>query len=82
MNSLIARVDAKGRVLLPKQVRDQLGLHPGDALFLELSGLTLRCARAANPFDRLSEYAEVEHKAGRTRNLRDIIRSGHLQGEA
>jgi AbrB family looped-hinge helix DNA binding protein len=34
-------LDKAGRVVIPKQVRDSLGLHPGDALDLESDGETL-----------------------------------------
>jgi AbrB family looped-hinge helix DNA binding protein len=81
LTSLIARLDSKGRIMLPKRVRDHLGLHPGDTLFLELTDLTLRCAKAPNPFDRLAEHAVEQHKAGKTAKLRDIIRSEQLDGE-
>jgi hypothetical protein len=34
----------------------------------------LRYARAENPFDLLAEHAIREHRAGRTRGLRDIAK--------
>ena len=81
MALLLGRVDSKGRVLLPKEVRDRLDLGPGDALCMEISGTVVRCAKLTNPFDALAAHAEQEHRAGRTRNLRDIIRSDVLPNE-
>lgn len=72
--ALTARVDSKGRLLLPKEVRKRLGLKSGDTLFLRLEGATLRCAKPENPFDGLARHAIEEHKAGRTRDLRDFAR--------
>jgi bifunctional DNA-binding transcriptional regulator/antitoxin component of YhaV-PrlF toxin-antitoxin module len=66
---------------LPKEVRDRLGLEPGDALCMEVSGAVVRCAKLTNPFDALAAHAEEEHRAGRTRELRDIIRSDALPDE-
>jgi AbrB family looped-hinge helix DNA binding protein len=37
MNQLTLRVE-EGRVLLPAQIRDKLGLHEGDELLLTLEG--------------------------------------------
>jgi AbrB family looped-hinge helix DNA binding protein len=46
MNTTIT-IDKAGRVVLPKPVRDELQLNPGDSLELESSeeGITLRPAR-------------------------------------
>lgn len=45
------RVDKAGRVVLPKPLRDELQLAPGDALELESSGdaITLRPVRVTAP---------------------------------
>lgn len=65
-------VDDKGRVMIPKKVREELDVQPGDALFLQRDGNTLHLVKAENPFDGLANHAEREYRAGRTRSLRDI----------
>jgi AbrB family looped-hinge helix DNA binding protein len=68
-----ARVDSKGRLLLPRRVRDTLELKAGDTLFLRYeskSGI-VRLAKVRNPFDVLVEEAEREYEAGETVNIRD-----------
>jgi len=65
-------VDDKGRVMIPKKVRDELDVQPGDAFFLRREGNTLELVRAENPFDGRADHAEREYRAGRTRLLRDI----------
>ena len=38
MNGMIHRVGAKGQVVIPKDLRDRLGLHPGAAVDFALEG--------------------------------------------
>jgi AbrB family looped-hinge helix DNA binding protein len=66
-------VDAKGRLAIPSELRDKLGIVAGDILFIEADpeqGI-LHLAKAVNPFDGLAEYAIQEYREGRTRSLRD-----------
>lgn len=79
---MIATIDDKGRLLIPKRERDALGLGPGDAVFIERDGETLRLARAENPFDGLARHAIKEYEAGRTRGLRDIMRELGMSPDA
>jgi AbrB family looped-hinge helix DNA binding protein len=46
----IVTVDGAGRVVIPKQLRDELGLAPGDTLSLETDGerVTLSPVRATS----------------------------------
>ncbi len=68
------RVDEKGRVTVPKEVREALGVRPGDTMFWEIVGSEVRWMKAQNPFDALAENAEKEYRAGRTKNLRTLAR--------
>jgi AbrB family looped-hinge helix DNA binding protein len=53
MNTRIT-IDNAGRVVLPKPLRDELDLGPGDSLELESAGdkITLRPVRAAAPLTK------------------------------
>jgi len=66
------RVDAKGRLSIPVDVRDALNIEAGDVFFLESDAEheVIHLAKAKNPFDGLSEHAVEEYRAGRTRRLR------------
>jgi AbrB family looped-hinge helix DNA binding protein len=76
------KVDSKGRLTIPAELRQSLGIEPGDTLFVEVESAgnsethsrVLRYAKADNPFDALARHAETERRAGRTRNLRDFAR--------
>jgi AbrB family looped-hinge helix DNA binding protein len=63
-------VDAKGRVSIPRAVRQRLGLHSGATLFVQEHEGEIRFRRAENPFDLLAEYAEEEYRMGQTTSLR------------
>lgn len=69
---LTARVDNKGRLLLPKKVRERLDVKAGDMLFLRLRGKVLQLAKPENPFDVLARQAIRERTAGGTRDIRDV----------
>jgi AbrB family looped-hinge helix DNA binding protein len=66
------KTDAKGRFLIPQDLRTQLGIQPGDIFFLEVKEGVMRLAKAENPFDILAEHAIAEYRAGRTKSLRDF----------
>ncbi len=68
------KVDPKGRLSIPAELRKLLGIEPGDTLFVETedNGQVLRFAKAENPFDGIARYAEQEYRAGRTRSLREF----------
>ncbi len=72
VQTLTAKVDAKGRVSIPQRIREDLEINPGDTLFVDYDEeqKVLRYAKAENPFDILLTYAEEEEQAGHTRSLR------------
>lgn len=71
------RMDDKGRIVIPRAVREELNLQAGDVLLVEVAPDSeyFRGARAANPFDAVGDYAIGEYEAGRTMNLRDYAAS-------
>ncbi len=67
----VARLDSKGRIAIPAEIREKLGLESGDTFFFALDKNEIRMAKAVNPFDALADHALEERRAGRTRRLRD-----------
>lgn len=67
------KIDDKGRLSIPADIRGQLGIQTGDVFFLETNAdhTLIHLAKAQNPFDGLAEHATEEYRAGRTRRLRD-----------
>ncbi len=69
-------IDSKGRLSIPANVRDELGLEAGDVLFLESDPehAVIHLAKAENPFDGLALHAIEEYRQGRTTNIYDLAR--------
>lgn len=65
-------VDAKGRLALPKELRTDLKIGPGDVLFLRRRGRFLHLAKPENPFDVLAEDAIRQYRKGETVSLRKL----------
>lgn len=78
-------LDHAGRVVLPKVVRDELRLSPGDTLDLTVQGedVTLRPRRAATPLQkeqgvwvlRIGKPMTAEESDDMLRNLRALHQS-------
>lgn len=68
-----AVMDDKGRLVIPKKVREEFGASPGDAFYLRIRGRVMEVVRAQNPFDVLAEEAKREHERGQTVALEDVI---------
>jgi bifunctional DNA-binding transcriptional regulator/antitoxin component of YhaV-PrlF toxin-antitoxin module len=80
-DTIAVRIDAKGRLTLPRELRDELGIEVGDVFFLARAGNVLHLARAENPFDALAEHAREEYRAGATRDLRDFAREHGIRAD-
>ena len=67
-NETAAKVDNKGRVTLPREVRESIGIEAGDTVFIkyEADKKMIYMAPAVSPFDVLAENAVEEHKKGHT----------------
>jgi len=55
------RVTSRGRVTIPKPIRDKLGIHPGTEIDFEIDGQAVRIVRAA---ESACGHAVVERLRG------------------
>lgn len=81
VNQAVVKIDNKGRVTLPKHMREALGLETGDAVFLkyEPGKKQLRLAPAVSPFDVLAEHAVKEYQKGRTRTIEEFAEEHNIK---
>ena len=71
--TMTAKVDNKGRLSLPQDLRAMLHIEAGDIFFIEADNDdVLRLAKAENPFDVMAKHALEESKAGKTITLEEF----------
>lgn len=77
---IVTKVDDKGRITIPKQVRESSGIDKGEVLFIDSEMGQLKLTRAIeDPLVKLQEYTEEEYKAGKTKNLRDYAEENGIK---
>lgn len=76
MTAVVATIDAKGRISLPRDIRETLGVAAGDAVFLQVDPEhhVVHLVKAINPLDVLAELANQEFERGETTSLRDFAK--------
>ncbi len=67
-------IDAKGRLSLPRKIREELGLEAGDVLFVQREGATVRLAKAVNPLQAAVAEGVAEYRAGRKIALKPLAK--------
>jgi len=70
-----ARVDNKGRVTLPRSIREAWGLKTGDTVFFRYDSKNgrVQIAPAVSPFDILAEDAIEEYEQERTKTVEEYV---------
>ncbi|MCK8827037.1 AbrB/MazE/SpoVT family DNA-binding domain-containing protein [Natroniella acetigena] len=80
LDKIVTKVDDKGRITIPKEVRESSGIEKGEVLFINAELGQLKLTRAVeDPIVKLKEYAEKEYEEGRTRNLRDYAKEKGME---
>ena len=78
-DKIVTKVDDKGRITIPKKVREVSGIEKGEILFIDTELGQVKLTRAVkDPITKLKEYAEKEYSEGRTRNLRDYAKEKEM----
>ena len=67
-------IDGKGRLSLPRKIREELGLEAGDVLFVEREDETVRLAKAINPLQAAVAEGIAEYRAGRKIALKPLAK--------
>jgi len=66
------KVDERGRITLPKAMREKMDIQANETLFVRREGDMIEVATAdLNPFEVLGEHARREHERGRTHVIRE-----------
>jgi AbrB family looped-hinge helix DNA binding protein len=66
------RLSSKGQVVIPKRVRDELGLEEGDDLVVISKGGQIIIRRLS--LDDLIEEAKEAYKEGRTKTTEEVFK--------
>lgn len=73
--STFAKMDAAGRLRLPKNIRDRLKAMPGDVFSIhENKDGSVAIRKEQHPLEILAEHAIREHRDGKTKDLDEIWR--------
>ena len=68
--NIVLRIDNKGRLTIPLNIRKSLNINSGDIFFIKPEKFGLHIAKVDNPFEDLVEYAKHERKKGKSIDLR------------
>ena len=76
------RISSKGQLVIPKEIRDRLGLNPGDELVLYLVGDRLIVAEPVKPSPLEATLAAIEEEARRKGLTRQDIERALREAKA
>ncbi|MCF8002221.1 MAG: AbrB/MazE/SpoVT family DNA-binding domain-containing protein [Halanaerobiales bacterium] len=73
---IATKVDSKGRITLPKEIREKACIEEGEVLFIyEVDIGQLKLIRAVeDPLVKLKEYTEKEFEKGETKSIRQYAK--------
>jgi antitoxin PrlF len=78
---ITTRVDSRGRITLPKDIREALDIREGDTCFISLEENYIQVIRGENPFKVLAEDALKQHREGKTVSFEEALAPLFLSDE-
>ena len=74
------QVDSKGRITLPKGIRNKAEIKEGDTFFVEIQQGQVKLTRAIkDPLVVLREHGRKEYKKSETKELRDYAKEKGIE---
>jgi len=77
--SIVLKVDTKGRLTLPLKMRKDYQIEPGDIFFVNPEKTGIHLAKAENPFKNMMDYARHERKTGKSIELRAFAKEHKIK---
>jgi AbrB family looped-hinge helix DNA binding protein len=73
---LTVKIDDKGRLTLPKSIRKEININPGDIFYLNYDAekKQMQLNKAINPFDALAGEALKEYKKGKVKRIEKLAK--------
>ncbi len=70
------KIDDKGRLTLPKRIRKDININPGDIFYLNYDAAKkqMQLNKAINPFDVLAGEALKEYKKGNAKKIEKLAK--------
>lgn len=76
------KLGPKGQLLLPKSIRELLGIKPGEEIFIEVLENEVKIRSAVKPDEYLANFYEVPKKFQQKVNIEKVIEEEYsLEGE-
>ncbi len=64
----------KGQVVIPKDIRDLLGLHEGDKVMIDIEGDIIKIRKKGNISEKLKTIAEKHDKKINTQEIKKSLK--------
>ncbi len=74
MHTMTAILDSKGRLVVPKQMRDRDALEDGDLFIVDPDSAvgTITFVRVENPLVRIVAESRAEYEAGNFQSIQEV----------
>ncbi|MHA1232008.1 MAG: AbrB/MazE/SpoVT family DNA-binding domain-containing protein [Candidatus Helarchaeota archaeon] len=72
------KLGPKGQIVIPKVIRDMLGVKPGDVIYLEIRNNEVIIKQKPSPEDFLEKFYKTSKKLNNKINIEEILDKEYL----